>query len=143
MASWYVGVPTIALATLASVAILAPASWSIVGVICFIPFFLLHSVRGGADVAWRAFHPQLPINPDTFDYPLSLPPGRPLIFLVTVINLLPGTLSAAVKADTLHVHVLTRGESVLAELMAVERHVARIFGVSLQAASGGEFDAKV
>lgn len=143
MTSWYVGVPTIVLATLASVALLPAASWSITGVARFVPFFIYHSLRGGADVAWRAFHPGLPIDPDTIEYALGLPPGRPLVFLVTVINLLPGTLSAAVTANTLQVHVLTRNESVAVELIALERLVARIFGVSLQATNAGEFDAKV
>lgn len=143
MDSWYVGVPSIIAATLASVALLPPSSWSIVGIIRFAPFFVWHSLKGGADVAWRALHPGLPIAPDLFDYHLRLPPGRPRELLITVINLLPGTLSAAVSADTLQVHALTKSSRMIAELMAVEQHVAHIFGISLIARHAGDYDAKV
>lgn len=141
--SWYVGAPSIIAATLASAALLPPSSWSIVGIIRFAPFFLWHSLKGGADVAWRALHPGLPIDPDMVDYQLRIPQGRPRVLLVKIINLLPGTLSAAVSADTLQIHALTKSNSMVAELMVVEQHVARIFGISLMARNAGDYDEKI
>ena len=143
MASWYVGVPAIVLATLASMVLSPAGSWSLSGIARFLPFFIFHSLRGGADVAWRACHPRLPIAPEIFDYSVGLPPGRPLVFLMIVINLLPGTLSVTVDANILRIHVLTGSQLIAAELKAVEKHVALIFGVSLRTPNGEEFDEKV
>lgn len=138
--SWSVGLPSTIVATLSSLLLLPPCSWSIRGIARFLPFFLWHSLRGGSDVAWRAFRPDLPIDPEIFDYDLRLAPGRPRVFLVKILNLLPGTLSAAVSADTMQVHALTRGKNLVTELKAVELAVARIFAISLPDDSG---DAEV
>lgn len=139
-ASWLVGIPTIAIATLASVALLPSCAWSPVGIVRFILFFIVHSLRGGADVAWRAFHPGLPIEPIMLDYPLRLEAGRSQVYLVSVINLLPGTLSVSLGASSLKIHTLNAGKNVVSELRSVEHYVALIFGVTLQAPERGECD---
>lgn len=141
--SWLVGVPTIAIATLASVALLPSCAWSPVGIARFILFFIAHSLRGGADVAWRAFHPDLPIEPKFLDYPLRLEAGRPQVYLVSVINLLPGTLSVSLGTSSLIIHTLNAGKNVAAELRSVEHYVALIFGVTLQAPGEGECDETI
>ena len=131
MDSWLVGAPVVLLTTLVSMALLPPFSCALTGIIRFVPFFLWHSLRGGVDVAWRAFHPSLPINPDLIDYPLQLPPGLPRVFMVNTVSLLPGTLSAELEADCLKVHVLDSSKDALPELKQVEREVAGVFGISL------------
>jgi multicomponent Na+:H+ antiporter subunit E len=141
LASWTVGLPVVACATLASVALLAPGSWSVMGLLRFVPFFLWHSLRGGVDVARRALHPGVPIDPLFFDYALRLPPGRARVSLVMVINLLPGTLSASVSADTLRIHALTRSAGTAAEIASIERRIASIFGIPLSVAGGLPADA--
>lgn len=142
-ASWHVGVPTIAVAILASVALLPPCTWSPVGIVRFILFFIVHSLRGGADVAWRAFHPGLPIEPVLLDYPLRLEAGRPQLYMVSVVNLLPGTLSVSLDASSLKIHTLNAGKNIGAELRSVEHYVALIFGITLQAPGKGECDEKI
>jgi len=54
--SWLVGAPVVVLAALASGVLLPGTSWSLPGLLRFIPFFLWHSLRGGVDVAGRALH---------------------------------------------------------------------------------------
>jgi len=138
--SWLVGAPVVLIATLVSMALLPDFSLSPRGVVCFVPFFIWHSLRGGVDVAWRAFHPRVPIVPDLIEYPLRLPPGLPRVFMVNTVSLLPGTLSVELGANRLKIHVLDTRKSVLSELMKVERAVARMFDISLQNAKGGERD---
>ncbi len=101
-------------------------------------FFLLRSLFGGADVAWRAFHPGLPIAPDLIEYPLRLPPGLPQVLMANTVSLLPGTLSAELDQSVLKIHVLDNQRGVLAELEAVEQSVPRMFGTSLKLSGGGE-----
>ncbi len=135
--SWWIGVPAVLMATVASAALIPPEPLVGRELLRFIPFFLLHSVLGGVDVAWRAFHPDMPIAPDLIAYPLRLPPGLPQVFMANTVSLLPGTLSVALDRGVLQVHVLDRRRDVLAELEAVEHKVARVFGISLRHAEGG------
>ena len=136
--SWWIGVPAVLLAVAASVALLPPTPFVWYEFLRFVPFFLLRSLLGGADVAWRAFHPDLPIAPDLIEYPLRLPPGLPRVFMANTASLLPGTLSAALDRNVLKVHVLDSRKGVLTELEAVEQSVARMFGTSLKLSGGGE-----
>lgn len=129
--SWWIGVPAVLLATTVSIALLPPARFLWFELLRFVPFFLRHSFLGGADVARRAFQPRMPIAPDLVKYPLRLPPGLPRVFMANIVNLLPGTLSTAFDENALNVHVLDSGTGYLAELEAVERSVARMFGAPL------------
>ena len=129
--SWWFGVPAILLALITSIALLPPMHLVWYECIRFIPFFLKNSLSGGVDVAWRAFHPRLPIAPDLIEYPLRLPPGLSQVFMANTVNLLPGTLSAALERNIMKVHVLDSQKDFLGELEAVEQHVARIFGLPL------------
>ena len=129
-ASWWIGAPAVLLAVIASVALVPPIPlvWS--ELLRFVPFFLQRSLLGGTDVAWRAFHPRLPIAPDLIEYPLQLPPGLPQVFMVNTVSLLPGTLSAALEHNVLKVHVLDRQKSIVTELKALEQIVTRMFDTS-------------
>ena len=97
--------------------------WS--GTLRFVPYFFLQSVRGGVDVARRAFSPGMQLEPLLVEHPLSLPPGAARLFLVNVVSLLPGTLGADVRNDCLVVHALDR--SLAEELVNLERKVAGMF----------------
>jgi len=129
--SWWFGIPAILLALITSIALVPPLNLVWYECFRFIPFFLKNSLIGGIDVAWRAFHPRLPIAPDLINYPLSLPLGPSQVFMANTVNLLPGTLSAALDDNTLKVHVLDGQKNFLSELEAVEQHVAQIFGLDL------------
>lgn len=61
--SWWVGVPAVGVVLMVSVALVPPVYLSWRGVFRFVPFFLVRSLMGGVDVAWRAFHPSLPNCP--------------------------------------------------------------------------------
>jgi len=129
--SWLVGVPVVLFATLVSVILLPPFSWSLIGVVRFIPFFLWRSLCGGIDVARRALHPRLLILPALFDYRWRLPPGLPRVFMANTVSLLPGTLSAELGEEFLRVHVLDETGAFAEELRVLEKQVADVFGLKL------------
>lgn len=99
----------------------------------FALFFLVESVRGGLDVALRAFHPRLPIHPHCFDHYVSLPAGKPRLLLVSVTSLLPGTLSADLSADGQTVRIHAINESPLEAVQLLEAQVARLFAIPVEA----------
>lgn len=98
----------------------------------FTLYFLAQSLRGGLDVAWRALHPALPIEPRFCEHELRLGPGLPRTAFVSIVSLLPGTLSVVVDAahDRLTVHTLTPAAA--SELATLEQRVASLFSVALR-----------
>jgi multicomponent Na+:H+ antiporter subunit E len=85
-----------------------PYPWRPHRLLAFTAYFLWESLRGGVDVAWRAMHPRLQIDPCFTRYSLQLPSGQPRTLMLSVISLLPGTLSADMEGeDVLLVHALT------------------------------------
>lgn len=137
-ASWWIGVPAVLLAVIASAMLLPPVPLNWRELVKFAPFFLRRSLLGAADVAWRSFHPRVPITPDLIDYPLRLPPGLSRVMLLNIVNLLPGTLSAELDGHVLRVHVLDSLGDVMPELQTLERRVARISNVPLAISRGGD-----
>ena len=133
MSSWLIGAPVVLCAVLASGALLPGVSWSMSGLVRFVPFFLWRSLYGGVDVARRALHPRLPISPGLLDYRWRLPPGLPRVFMANTVSLLPGTLSAELDEAYLRVHVLDETGAFASELQVVEARVAKLFGLSLVA----------
>lgn len=131
MGSWPVGLPMVLLSTLVSVMLMPPLSWSLRGMVFFIPYFLCYSIRGGVDVARRAMHPQLPISPGLVNYRFRLPPGLPRVFMANTVSLLPGTLSVELEDDILCIHVLDETVAIDEELNSLENRLARIFGLEL------------
>lgn len=96
----------------------------------FVPFFLWQSVRGGLDVARRAFTPSLPLAPGFIDYRVGLPEGPARVFFVNCISLLPGTFSADLQGRMLRVHLLADDGSGQERLVDLEARVGRLFGAS-------------
>lgn len=125
--SWWIGAPAVAGAVIISVTLVPPLGLVWREVMGFVPFFLWHSLKGGVDVAWRAFHPRLPITLELIEYPLRLPPGLPRVILVNTVSLLPGTLSAELGGQVLKVHVLDSLGDFLAQLEALEQRVGCMF----------------
>lgn len=136
--SWLIGLPVTVLATLLSVLLLPPTSWSLIGIVRFIPFFIWQSIRGGFDVAGRAMHPKLPISPGLYDYPLRLPPGLPRVFMANTASLLPGTLSVELDVAHLRVHVLDKTGDFAEQFNVLENKLAAIFRCELTALTGDE-----
>ncbi|HRQ63519.1 MAG TPA: Na+/H+ antiporter subunit E [Xanthomonadaceae bacterium] len=103
--------------------------WRPLRLLAFLVWFVGASLRGGIDVAVRAFQPRLPIEPGFHDYPLSLPPGPPRTLMLSVVSLLPGTLSADLDPERNHLCVHCLAPEMAAGLKPLERRVARLFGV--------------
>jgi multicomponent Na+:H+ antiporter subunit E len=125
--SWWIGAPTVAGAVIISVTLVPPLGLVWREVMGFVPFFLWHSLKGGVDVAWRAFLPRMPITTELIEYPLGLPSGLPRVILVNTVSLLPGTLSAKLGGQVLKVHALDSLGDLLAELEALEQRVGCMF----------------
>jgi multicomponent Na+:H+ antiporter subunit E len=132
-ASWLVGFPTVLAAAGVSLW-LAPTSvwrWQIRGVVPFAWYFGRASLDGGFDVAWRALHPHLPIEPGLIEYRTRLPEGTARVFFANAISLCPGTVSASMRGDRLTIHVLDLRHEVVARLGDLEQKVAVLFGAVL------------
>ena len=127
-----VGVVTAAAAVWASLLLLPPAGrWPRpVALARLVARFLGQSAVAGADVAWRALDPALPLRPGFRRCPLRLTPGLARSAFCAFSSLLPGTLVAGSEPDgALCVHCLDVGQDVPAQ-MAVEE-------AGFVAASGG------
>jgi len=134
LASLRAGVPSSLVAAGVSLA-LSPGrapSVSLPGLVRFIGFFLVHSVRGGIDVAMRAIKPSLPIDPGTVTYRLRIEPVSVRVLFVNTLSLLPGTLSTHLDGDELIVHVLDCRGPVISDIEIVERRLADVFNITLR-----------
>ncbi|MFN3945097.1 MAG: Na+/H+ antiporter subunit E [Allosphingosinicella sp.] len=89
------------------------------------PGFFRRALAGGADVAWRAFHPKLPLRPGWIRYRPRLPAGAPRVVLGGEISLLPGTLVAGEEGDRLLVHCLDAGLPVAAQIAEEEERLGK------------------
>lgn len=134
--SWWFGIPAILFALIISIALVPPIKFAWLRLFKFIPYFITHSLLGGVDVAWRAFHPRLPIAPTLVEYQFQLQLLPAQVFMLNTVSLLPGTLSASIDEGVLKLHVLDQNKPYLTELQQVEQSVAAIFGLSLQAEDG-------
>ncbi len=127
---WFAG-PVLFLAYLARRALPLPLSLrriDLVEAALFAPRFVWGSVAAGADVAWRALAPGLPIRPVFVHYPLRLRSAGSRVFLSHVLSLMPGTLTCEVGEDALVVHALSgTEEKIVAATAKLETRVAAIF----------------
>lgn len=95
----------------------------------FLPYFIWQSVLGGLDVTWRAFRPDLPIDPNLYRYPYRLRSEGARVFMAQMISLMPGTLACRVGEQHLSVHALTGSrDQFLRDTAQLERRVSAIFG---------------
>ncbi len=136
--SWWIGAPAVAGAVIISVMLVPPLGLVWREVMGFVPFFLWHSLKGGVDVAWRAFHPRMPITPELIEYPLRLPPGLSQVTMINITSLLPGTLSAEIEGQVLKVHVLDSRGDFLTGLKVLEQRAGRMWGTPLMTSPGNE-----
>lgn len=133
MNSWPIGAPAIAIAVIVSMitARQHATHWRLPGALKLLLYFLWKSIVGAIDVARRAFHPDLPLEPVLWEYRLRLPDGHGKVFLANIVSLLPGTLSAELKSDRLIVHVLDGARPHLHELAALEERIGHLYGQDL------------
>jgi multicomponent Na+:H+ antiporter subunit E len=136
--SWLVGGPTVLAAAGMSVW-LSPKwgwHWTVGGMVRFIWHFGRVSLSGGIDAAWRAIHPQLPIEPQMIEYHARLPAGTARVFFANAISLCPGTVSASMRGCVLTIHVLDARQPVHQQLAELERAVAILFDVPWEPGDG-------
>ena len=136
-ASWLIGLPTVALATWASLRLLPPLPYriSVRGLLGFLAYFFLESVRGGWDVAVRTLSPRMRIQPGHAHYTWSLPQGLPLVLFAGCVSLLPGTLSQRFDNGRVSLHLLDTSAPQDGQLKELERHIARMLGIGQEAAN--------
>jgi len=100
---------------------------AVVPTLAFLPWFFWQSLRGGADVALRAFAPSVRIAPGLHAYTLRLrDPGARVVF-ANVVSLLPGTFSAQFTGDELTLHLLDE-DAALDDIANLEARIGAIFG---------------
>jgi multicomponent Na+:H+ antiporter subunit E len=125
------GIVALAAATWASLRLLPPggAHLSPIALARLVLRFLRQSIVAGADVAWRALDPQLPLRPGVVIYHAHLPPGPAWNAFCALTSLAPGTLPAGSDdSGGIIVHCLDVGQPVASHLAADEKLLRRAMG---------------
>jgi multicomponent Na+:H+ antiporter subunit E len=86
------------------------------------------SIVAGIDVAWRALHPRMPLQPGFVIYPVRFPPGSARNAFTTLTSLLPGTVPAGDENGQLVYHCLDVDQPVVLQLAAEEMALLRALG---------------
>jgi multicomponent Na+:H+ antiporter subunit E len=90
-----------------------------------LPHFVWESVLAGVDVARRALHPGMPLQPGFVTCPLSFPPGFARNTFATITSLLPGSLAAGEIEGVIVYHCLDTTSPVMEQIWKEERLLAR------------------
>lgn len=139
-AYWYYGLGAAAVATALSVRVLPPARrrdaerterpqrarpWEIPALVVW---YLWSALRGGVDVARRAFSPSMPIAPHVTRVPVGVlhPGGRRLA--LWMVNLMPGSLVVDEGDGWADLHVLSDDLDTEASWRELDRRISRIVG---------------
>lgn len=103
------------------------------GLARFVPYFTALSIRGGIDVAGRAFRPSMPLAPGTVDIALRVDPeGTAAAVYGATISMVPGTLCVEIgDSDRALVHLVDRRAGFEEELVRLEGRVAEMCGASV------------
>jgi len=70
----------------------------------YIPYFLWAVIKSNLDVAYRVFHPEIPIRPGIVKVKTTLKSDIAKTFLANSITLTPGTLTVDFIDDNLYIH---------------------------------------
>lgn len=99
----------------------------------------VQGLRGGLDVAWRAIHPRLPVDPAWTKVRLTSDHAAANSLLGGMISVLPGSLAAGPANGVMDLHLL-HGPSF--DLLEFERDQRRVLGLfDRRIESAGPFDA--
>ena len=101
-------------------------------IILYIPVFLWHVIKSNFDVAYRVFHPEIPIRPGIVKVKTNLKSELAKMFLANSITLTPGTLTVDFIDDNLYVHwinIISEDPEVETRLIVskFERFLQKIF----------------
>jgi multicomponent Na+:H+ antiporter subunit E len=126
-----IAVATALAATWISVRLLPPGSWrpQPVALVGLALRFVRQSVVAGADVAWRALDPRLPLRPGFVTHRAELPSGVVRSIFWALTSLQPGTVpSGADESGAEIVHCLDLDQPVAAQLAVEEALLGRALG---------------
>jgi len=128
---WYdllVGLFVVLAATWVSLQLLPPVQGSIglLALMMLMPRFVWQSVVAGWEVAWRAFHPKMPLAPGFITYPTALEPGLARNTFATLTSLLPGSLPCEHTQDGIVYHVLDIHQAHVEQLAKEEQRLAGV-----------------
>lgn len=130
--SWIVGVPAVLAAALVSAAMLPPVGISLPGLARFVRFFLRESLLGGLDVARRAVHWRMPLDPGIVVHGNRTRGALARAAVSNTACLLPGTLVVDLDGGDTWVHALDTGREVRESLELSEVRVADMLGLTLE-----------
>lgn len=113
-------------ATYMSVRLLPPAAGQVRlgALIVFVPHFLVQSLLAGIDVARRALHPRLPLQPGIVVYRVGFPPGLARNEFAIITSLLPGSVPIDETEDGLVYHCLDVTQPIAEQMADEERRLA-------------------
>lgn len=128
--SWILGIPAVLAASWAAhrLGTGRGATISVSGAMRFLPVFVWESLRGGTDVARRTLAARLRVRPGFADYQTALGNKGARVFFANCVCLLPGTLAADLRGNTLRVHLLDSGADPHSDLQRLEQAVALVYG---------------
>jgi multicomponent Na+:H+ antiporter subunit E len=121
-----VGLIATAAATWLSLRLLPPATGRVrvTALALLLPRFLWQSLRAGLDVALRALHPRLPLQPGFVDYPVQFPRGSARNAFELISSLLPGSVPTDENETAIEYHCLDVSQPVVDDLATEERAYA-------------------
>lgn len=131
--SWGVGAVSILGAVALSLNLLPPVPTYVsrIGLLRFLLFFIVQSLRGSTQVAWFALRPRPALRPGIHEIALRLPEGIGRVLLANTLSLLPGTLSVELEGNHLSLHVLDVEAPTRAQVRRAETRVAHMLGLDL------------
>jgi multicomponent Na+:H+ antiporter subunit E len=118
-----VGTLAAVISTWTSVRLMPPGAWQFrpLKLARYTLRFLRQSIVAGVDVAWRALHPRMPLQPGFVVFRPKLPACSTLDAFCTVSSLLPGTLpSGPDVSGGLSIHCLDVSQPVARQLAEEE-----------------------
>lgn len=124
------GAVTAFVATWMSLRLLPPGTSrpSLVALAGLMLHFFRQSVIAGADVAWRALDPRLPLKPGFVPYQVRSLSGAARNVFAVLTSLLPGTVPIAEEGGQFVYHCLDVDQPVASQLAAEEAALSRALG---------------
>ncbi|MGB8463545.1 MAG: Na+/H+ antiporter subunit E [Terrimicrobiaceae bacterium] len=88
--------------------------------------FIWGSIVAGVDVAWRAFHPRLPVRPGFVTYACRVPAGTTRDLFLAMTSLMPGSLPTEVdERGVLLMHCLDTDQPLADQMADTEARLLR------------------
>jgi multicomponent Na+:H+ antiporter subunit E len=105
-----------------------PARWRLRGLVELAGVFLIGSLRGGIDVARRAFARSVPVDPAMVEYQLQLLAGPGARVFTGALSMAPGSLVVEERGACLGIHVLVQDDTTQQLAARLERSIDHAVG---------------